>query len=178
MHVDGSIADPAVTVQNAGTLGGIGTIGAVTVNSGGMLAPGASAGIFHTGTCRVSPGATFTVELGGTTAGQYDQLAVTGTVSLGGATLDLSLVNGFTPRRHPFPHHRQRRHRGRRDRHVRGSRRGRHVHHRRSCLPDQLHGGDGNDVDLTAVNGPPVTDLNGAGAGDNATASFTEQTPV
>src|SRR5262245_23833660 len=33
-------------------------------------------------------------------------------------------------------------------------------------------------IGVTAVNDPPVTDLNGAAAGDDATASFTEQTPV
>src|SRR5262249_32262959 len=87
------------TTVNAGTLGGTGTIRAVTVNSGGTLAPGASAGIFHTGNASFGAGAHFAVELGGTSAGVngYDQLAVTGTVALGGATLDLSLVNGFTP---------------------------------------------------------------------------------
>src|SRR5205823_9240323 len=33
-------------------------------------------------------------------------------------------------------------------------------------------------IGITAVNDPPVTDLNGAGAGNDNTASFTEQTPV
>ena len=33
-------------------------------------------------------------------------------------------------------------------------------------------------VGVTAANDAPVTDLNGAGAGNDATAAFTEQTPV
>ncbi len=37
------------------------------------------------------------MELGGTGPGQFDQLNVKGTVSLGGATLDVSLVNPFNP---------------------------------------------------------------------------------
>ena len=38
------------------------------------------------------------MELGGTTAGsQYDQLNVTGSVTLSGATLTVSLINGFNP---------------------------------------------------------------------------------
>ena len=78
-----------------GTLGGNGTIGAVTVQTGATLAPGASAGTFHTGSVTFNAGATFAVELGGTGAGQFDQLAVTGTVSLGGATLSASFINGF-----------------------------------------------------------------------------------
>ena len=95
--LDGTNSYTGGTIVNAGTLGGHGTIGAVTVNNGGILAPGASAGILHTGNLTFAAGATFAVELGGMLPGQYDQLDVTGTVSLGGATLDLSVLGGFSP---------------------------------------------------------------------------------
>lgn len=88
-----------VTVNDGGTLGGNGTTGTATINSGGILAPGASAGILHTGNISFATGATFSIELGGTaTPGtDYDQLAVTGSVTLTSALLSISLVNGFDP---------------------------------------------------------------------------------
>jgi autotransporter-associated beta strand protein len=93
--VNGSIAS-AVTV-NGGTLGGAGTTGAVSVNSGGTLSPGNSPGILHVvGNLSLSLGSTYLVELNGTAVGtQHDQADVMGQVSLGGATLSLSL--GFVP---------------------------------------------------------------------------------
>ena len=97
LQVDGSIAASATTVKTGATLGGNGTVGDVTVRSGGTLAPGASAGILHTGDVALSKGAHFAFELGGATAGVggYDQLAVAGAVHLNGAALDLSLTGGF-----------------------------------------------------------------------------------
>src|SRR5439155_20715620 len=80
-------------VNSGGTLGGTGTIGGpVTVNSGGFLAPGISPGIVNTGSLALSSGSTFTVEFNSpyATAGtDYDQVNVTGTVALNGATLNL-----------------------------------------------------------------------------------------
>jgi len=98
--VDGSIASSSdVTVEDGATLGGGGTTGAVTVASGGTLAAGASAGILNTGSVALVAGAMFEAEIGGTTpgVGGYDQVKVTGTVGLGGATLDALLISGFDP---------------------------------------------------------------------------------
>jgi hypothetical protein len=95
LDVEGSIARSAVTVQSGGTLSGSGTTGAVTVQSGGMFDPGA--GDMHTGSLSFSFGASLALQLGGTAAGHFDQVVVNGTVALGGATLDLSLLTGFTP---------------------------------------------------------------------------------
>ncbi len=94
--VDGSFGTASsTTIANGGTLGGHGTIGSVSVGSGGTLAPGNSPGILHTGNLSFLSGSTAKIELNGTTVGtQYDQLAVTGTVSLNG-TLTVSL--GYTP---------------------------------------------------------------------------------
>ncbi|HXI23964.1 MAG TPA: choice-of-anchor Q domain-containing protein [Pyrinomonadaceae bacterium] len=88
-----------LNVSNNGTIKGTGTVsGPVSVNSGGTVAPGSSAGILNTGNVSFSSGSTHSVEIGGATAGtQYDQLNVTGTVSLGGATLSLTRLNSYTP---------------------------------------------------------------------------------
>ena len=90
-------AGSAVTVNTGATLGGSGTIGgAVTVASGGTLAPGNSPGILSTGNVSLASGSTFLVDLAGNAPGTgYDQLNVTGTVSLGSSNL---LINaGFAP---------------------------------------------------------------------------------
>jgi autotransporter-associated beta strand protein len=96
--VNGSTAVAStVTVNSGGTLGGVGTVsGAVTIASGGAVAPGLSPGILNTGDATFTSGATFKVEINGTTVGaQYDQLNVTGAVALGNATLSLS--GSYTP---------------------------------------------------------------------------------
>ena len=96
--VDGSISNSTTTVQNGGTLGGHGTTGAVTVQSGGHFAPGDSPGVLHTGDLSLTSGASFDEQIGGTTAGTgYDQTIVTGTVALNGATLNVSQYAGFVP---------------------------------------------------------------------------------
>jgi hypothetical protein len=94
--VEGSITSD-VTVNSGGTLGGSGSAGAVTVDSGGVVAPGSSPGVLNTGDFSLNAGATLTTQIGGTTVGtQYDQINVTGSVTLGGA-LSLELINGFDP---------------------------------------------------------------------------------
>ena len=86
-----------MTVNSGGTLGGAGTISnTVTVMSGGTLSPGSSTAILNTGSVSLGTGSTLTIEINGTTAGaQYDQVNVTGGVTLGNATLNVVL--GFTP---------------------------------------------------------------------------------
>jgi len=99
LQVDGSLVSSAITV-NGGTLGGNGTTGGVTVNAGGVVSAGASAGKLTTGTLAFASSASlFRAELGGTSAGigGYDQVVVNGTVFLGGAGLGVSLLGGFNP---------------------------------------------------------------------------------
>jgi autotransporter-associated beta strand protein len=87
----------AVSVNSGGTLGGNGTIsGGVTVASGGTLAPGALAVSRLTlgSTLALQSGSTLAITLGGTTVGSYDQVLVSGTLTLAG-TLNVSTVNGF-----------------------------------------------------------------------------------
>ncbi|MBD1942561.1 cadherin-like domain-containing protein [Coleofasciculus sp. FACHB-712] len=101
--VNGKTATAGTTINSGGTLGGSGTvIGNVTVNSGGVLAPGSGIGILNTRSVNFTNGSLFNVELGGTSAGNgagfYDQLNVTGTVTIGtSAVLNTSLFGGFTP---------------------------------------------------------------------------------
>jgi autotransporter-associated beta strand protein len=90
-----------VTVNAGGTLGGTGKLHApVEVTAGGILAPGASAGVFTVDSLTLDPGSITRMELGGPTAGNgsgfHDQVIVAGLLSLGG-TLDLSLLGGFQP---------------------------------------------------------------------------------
>jgi CSLREA domain-containing protein len=101
LNINGSI-DSNTTVGGGATLGGTGTINStktLTVNDG-VLAPGTSPGILNTGNATLNSSSTFAVEIGGTTPGNlatnHDQLNVTGTVSLGNATLNLSPLS-FTP---------------------------------------------------------------------------------
>ncbi len=96
LFLSGSISgSSAVSVNTGGTLGGTGTVGALTVN-GGTLAPGASPGILNAGNTTFS-GGTAAFEINGTTAGtNYDQLAVTGTVIFTAntaLTIDLGVFN-------------------------------------------------------------------------------------
>ncbi len=92
LMVNGSLASSsAVVVNSGGTLAGSGTInGAVTVASGGTISPGSSPGVLNTGNLSFASGSTYVVELNGTADGSFDQLNVTGTVSLDNATLSLS----------------------------------------------------------------------------------------
>jgi hypothetical protein len=93
LMVNGSISrDSSVIVAMGGTLGGTGIVyGDVEVLPGGTLAPGVSQGLLNTGSLSLSPISSLLMEINGTTAGSlYDQALVTGTVSLGGATLSLA----------------------------------------------------------------------------------------
>ena len=93
--VSGTLSGSAVTV-NGGTLLGNGSIAqSVTVNTGATLAPGLSPGILDTGALNLAAGSTLAIELNGTTVDtQYDQVNVTGGITLGGA---LSLSVGYGP---------------------------------------------------------------------------------
>ncbi len=74
-----------------GTLGGTGTAGAVTVNSGGVLSPGGTGQIGTlnaSGNTTLAGGSTFLEEVN--SAASFDKYAVTGSIGLGGSTLQFS----------------------------------------------------------------------------------------
>ena len=91
--VDGSITG-AVMVAAAGTLGGSGSVGSVT--NQGTVSPGDSPGILTINGNYAQTGS-LTEEIQGTVPGTgFDQLVISGTISLGGA-LNPSLLGGFLP---------------------------------------------------------------------------------
>jgi fibronectin-binding autotransporter adhesin len=82
--VNGNISTSNVTVADGATIGGSGTVGALTIQSGGFVNAGNSPGILNTG--NYSQAGTLVAEITGLTAGtQHDQINVTGTVTLSGA---------------------------------------------------------------------------------------------
>ena len=93
--INGNISTSLTTIKSGGTLGGSGYVGGLSVEGGGTLAPGNSPGILNVGNTSLASLSTFGVEINGNTVGtQYDQLNVTGTVSLAGL---LSVSMGYTP---------------------------------------------------------------------------------
>jgi T5SS/PEP-CTERM-associated repeat protein/autotransporter-associated beta strand protein len=96
LAVNGSIAGD-VAVGPGGLLRGTGTFGSITVAEGGIFSPGNSPGLATVlGDLTLSHGATYLVDLFGTTAGtQYDQTKILGSLTLDDPILALKL--GFTP---------------------------------------------------------------------------------
>ena len=97
-----AMGDGAVIVNGGvtthGILGGSGFIsGPVTVNSGGTLAPGASAGtITINNSLNLKQGSFLKLQLGGAGAGEFDRVSGLTALILDG-TIDVSLINGFDP---------------------------------------------------------------------------------
>jgi fibronectin-binding autotransporter adhesin len=84
------------TLVEEGALGGSGSVQSIQVGFSGTLAPGSSAGLLTVNDELAFSGGTLAIELGGTVRGlEYDALDVGGAVSLGGATLEISFLDGF-----------------------------------------------------------------------------------
>jgi autotransporter-associated beta strand protein len=92
--INGSQPQIPVTVDSGAILGGSGTVGMIAAN--GMISPGTSPVILNSSNVTFSASGNFTVNLTGPTPGPggYDQLNVTGTVSLANATL--TVIPAFT----------------------------------------------------------------------------------
>jgi len=91
LSVNGALARSAVTVRSGATLGGNGTVGAVTALSGGAIAPGNSIGTLHVdGAFVQNVGSIYQVEVDpGSTAS--DLVLVNGTATIaGGAILNVT----------------------------------------------------------------------------------------
>jgi len=85
-----------VYIDKEGVLLGTGTVGNIT-STDGFIRPGLSPGVLTTSNLLFDGATTVDMELGGTLAGEFDQFAVTGTVTLGNATLNTILYNGYVP---------------------------------------------------------------------------------
>jgi fibronectin-binding autotransporter adhesin len=84
--INGSQPQIPVTVDAGSTLGGSGTVGAITAN--GIISPGNSPGILNSSNVTFTASGQYAVDLNGPTAGAgYDQLNVRGTTSLANASL-------------------------------------------------------------------------------------------
>ena len=84
-------ADNGVMTTLGGTLAGNGTVGALTVNNGGRVAPGHSIGTLRTGDVTFNPGSVYAVEVGAD--GRSDQLQSSGVATLNGGVVNVSLEN-------------------------------------------------------------------------------------
>jgi autotransporter-associated beta strand protein len=107
LAVTGTVTQSAISVLNGGTLGGTGTAAGVAASSGGVVSAAnaiGATGTLNTGNVALATASTLQVDIGGTAAGQYDQLNIgaANTVNLdsdsgAGASLNITLVNGFLP---------------------------------------------------------------------------------
>jgi autotransporter-associated beta strand protein len=95
LQVDGSIATSSMTTANANaTLTGIGTVGNTTIASGGSFTPGSGtpgSSMAVNGSLALQSGAMYVVQLNPTTSSFAN---VTGTATLGGATVNATYANG------------------------------------------------------------------------------------
>jgi fibronectin-binding autotransporter adhesin len=83
------------TVNSGATLGGSGTLRALTVANGGILAPGvAGIATINSGNLTLSAGAQYNVDINSATS---DQDNVTGTVNISGSTININTLAGFAP---------------------------------------------------------------------------------
>ena len=92
--VNGTLANSTMSVNNGGTLGGVGTVGATTVNAGGIFAPGAvntpGTSLAVNGNLAFQSGALYLVSLGLTA----NSANVTGTATLTGANVVANFLPG------------------------------------------------------------------------------------
>jgi len=95
LELEGAIGGTRLMrVESPGVLTGSGTV--PELDARGSIAPGAGIGTLRSGTATFADGATLAIELG--SAGSYDQLDVTGTISLNGTVgLTLALLGGYDP---------------------------------------------------------------------------------
>jgi fibronectin-binding autotransporter adhesin len=98
--INGNISTSSTTVQNTGTLGGSGTVGAVIVQAGGTLAPGNSPGNITGTSLSLADNANFDIEIDKSLTPRNDSMTLTGNFSnvlaiTTGANLNLALTGSF-----------------------------------------------------------------------------------
>ncbi|MDF3202849.1 autotransporter outer membrane beta-barrel domain-containing protein [Pseudomonas sp. 1912-s] len=94
LTVNGSVTSP-VTISSGGTLGGSGSVGSITANSGAMVAPGNSIGTLHvTHDVSFAKGSVYAVEVGNNNTS--DQIQAGGKATINGGALRVSLEHSPT----------------------------------------------------------------------------------
>lgn len=96
--VNGTLASASVVATNGGSLCGTGSVGAVTVGMGGLLAPGlpgTNAAVFAAASVLFQNGATYAFDLDGSTP-TNDVLLASGTVACGGNLVATNVANSAT----------------------------------------------------------------------------------
>lgn len=94
LYVDGFLG--TVEVKSGATLKGVGSVGPLTVDAGGTVAPGHSPGCLTSSDLNMS--GSYSADIAGTTACTgYDQLKTAGSITLKG-TLAIKLASGYTPK--------------------------------------------------------------------------------
>lgn len=83
----------------SGVLAGDGTLVSprVELRDGGMIAPGNSPGTLHIQGDLTVKGGVLELQVGGTGAGQHDVLAIDGSLTFTGGTIQLAFIDGFLP---------------------------------------------------------------------------------
>ncbi|WP_248133249.1 autotransporter-associated beta strand repeat-containing protein, partial [Pseudomonas sp. B329] len=89
-HPDARL-ESQVTVGPGATLGGIGTVGALTINAGGTVAPGNSIGTLRAGDVTFDAGSVYSVEVAPN--GRSDLIDSAGVATLNGGDVRVSLEN-------------------------------------------------------------------------------------
>ncbi|MEM9030431.1 MAG: autotransporter domain-containing protein [Pseudomonadota bacterium] len=90
LYLNADLSSTDFTIANGATLSGTGTAGSLTVNTGGIVAPGNSIGTLNVnGNVTFNDGATYTVEIA--PDGSSDHIVATGnaTISTNGTTLEI-----------------------------------------------------------------------------------------
>jgi autotransporter-associated beta strand protein len=93
--VNGLLQTSAVTVRSGGLLGGAGTLGSVSILSGGTFAPGNSPGLLTAGTLSLAGTTVMEIDAAGTRGTAYDATNVTSQLTYGGA-LNLVFAAGIS----------------------------------------------------------------------------------
>jgi uncharacterized repeat protein (TIGR01451 family) len=92
----GSVASSSTFNMSGGELNGAGTFTG-SVSNGGIVSPGSSPGVITiTGSYTQTSSGTLSIEIGGPSAGQFDQLNVLGIANLDG-TFTATLINSYIP---------------------------------------------------------------------------------
>ncbi len=92
LSVNADMGSTAFTVNSGGSLGGSGTVGDVSVMSGGIVAPGNSPGTLHVSDITFNPGSIYQVQV--LPSGTHDLIQASGTATLDGGTVQVLAGSG------------------------------------------------------------------------------------